>query len=308
MSFKPLLACNADLKRIKFPVWVQPKVDGVRMLRRGKVVGRSLKSFANKHVSEVFNRPNLEGLDGEVYVGEDICSSSLCRDTTSALSTIEGTPDYRWFLFDLCTPETEDLPYERRHMELMKRLWQMENDDPVAGRLIIAFNQRVDNIDQLLACDEYYLDQGYEGTIVRAMEGKYKYGRSTVREQYLLKMKHYVDRDARIVGFVEAMINNNKAQINELGYTYRTSHRENKIPACMVGAIIVHDIEADEEVRIGPGTLTHEERRYLWANPQKAVGKFCKYKFFPHGKKDKNRHPTFLTWRDKVDMEGGYSL
>ena len=39
-QFKPHLACDADLTKLKFPLWAMRKIDGVRMLNiEGKAVG-----------------------------------------------------------------------------------------------------------------------------------------------------------------------------------------------------------------------------------------------------------------------------
>ena len=52
MFIKPHLACDADINKIKYPCYVLPKIDGVRALViDGKLVGRSLKTHANKHIT-----------------------------------------------------------------------------------------------------------------------------------------------------------------------------------------------------------------------------------------------------------------
>ena len=41
--------------------------------------------------------------------------------------------------------------------------------------------------EEVLAKDKEYVDSGYEGLVIRDPNAPYKYGRSTVKEGYLLK-------------------------------------------------------------------------------------------------------------------------
>lgn len=304
MSFKPMLAKNAELDKIKFPLLAQPKPDGVRgLMPTDFLVGRSLKLFDNKYInqSDRINHPALRGMDGELFVGNDPTSSSLCRDTTSALTTIEGKPEISWMVFDICSLGMADVPYERRYAMLSSHIDNLRHNYGLLHIHVIE-QRLVKNMDEFLEYDAENLERGFEGTIGRNPLGKYKHGRSGIRNQELLKLKQYVDDDARILRFEEAMTNNNEAQINELGYTFRTSHKENKVGSGMVGAVWVEDLKTGKEVKLGPGCLTHAERIKMWQQPELFIGKYCKYKHFPHGVKDKSRHPTFLDWRSAVDM------
>lgn len=117
---KPTLACDADLTKIRFPVIVQPKIDGVRGCNfHGKLTGRSLKPHANVFVTNQFSKNQYLGFDGEFACERDT-HPDLCRMTTSVMSTITGEPYVLWHIFDFVNPLTYNLPYYRRIEELSK--------------------------------------------------------------------------------------------------------------------------------------------------------------------------------------------
>ena len=98
---KPMLAQDAIEDKIKFPVILQTKTDGCRLLHiTGKATGRSLKQYKNKYTSNLFSDEKYAWLDGEAYAGTDMYAQDLCRKTTSALNRIEGEPFVSWMVFD----------------------------------------------------------------------------------------------------------------------------------------------------------------------------------------------------------------
>ncbi|WP_046973412.1 hypothetical protein, partial [Dyella japonica] len=111
---------------------------------------------------------------------------------------------------------------------------------------------------------------------------------------------------------IEGCTNENEAQINELGQTYRSSNQANMIPNGRVGSFDVRVltvpegledlIEVGQEMRVGAGRLTHEERKYYFEHPDEFIGKISKWKFFAHGMKDKLRIPTHQSFRDSTDI------
>src|SRR5216684_92514 len=72
MLFKPMLALSKlpDFTKLRFPLLVSPKLDGVRAtVQGGRLRSRSLKEIPNKNVQDLFrNLP--EGTDGELIHGQ----------------------------------------------------------------------------------------------------------------------------------------------------------------------------------------------------------------------------------------------
>ena len=66
--FKPMLATDAVLEKLRFPLLASPKLDGVRaIVRDGVVYSRSNKPIPNVFVQETFK--GLDHADGELIVG-----------------------------------------------------------------------------------------------------------------------------------------------------------------------------------------------------------------------------------------------
>lgn len=312
---RPMLASDYAPDKLRYPLWAQPKIDGVRGINFfGKLTGRSLKSHANKHTTQFYSRSCLAGLDGEL-AAHDEKHPDLCRLTTSALSTKEGQPYTLWWLFDYITPGTTELPYNLRYEHLCRRVELIQHEDPeVWQHLRIVPTVLCNTEEELLACDEMWLAQGFEGTIIRDPFGKYKNGRSTVREMGLLRIKRFVESEAIVMSIVEGETNTNEAQTNELGKTFRSSHKEGKVPNGMVGSLLckqvgtVHDdkgavlIEDGQDITVSPGAMTEDEKRMYFMNQGLVIGRMIKYKFFPKGIKDKPRFPNFQSFRMGSDV------
>ncbi len=83
MTFRPMLASHCtDTSKLKFPILVSKKLDGIRAtVQGGRLLSRSLKPIANENVQARFaGLP--EGLDGELIVG-DPCAPDAYRKTSS---------------------------------------------------------------------------------------------------------------------------------------------------------------------------------------------------------------------------------
>ncbi len=100
--FKPMLACEVDLDKLRFPLLASAKLDGVRaIVRDGVVYSRSNKPIPNKFVQQQFK--HLEHFDGELIVG--FANSrrgvprlrSRCQHASTVLPTQPGSgPTATW--------------------------------------------------------------------------------------------------------------------------------------------------------------------------------------------------------------------
>jgi DNA ligase 1 len=313
---KPMLACDYVKDKLVFPAIAQPKIDGVRGLNlTGKLTGRSLEPFGNKYATRFFSHPEFKGFDGELAAAHE-CDPALCRTTTSALATHEGEPFLLWWLFDYVTEETARLRYAERYESLVHRVQELLIRPMTARRaqhLRVVPSTVVHTLDELTAYDEWCLEQGYEGTIVRNPSRGYKYGRSTPTEGGLLRIKQFVDFEFRITKIIEGESNQNEATINALGLTERSTHQANMVPNGMVGALegtvigVVKDggrilFDDGAPVRVGAGRMNHSDRKLFFERPELILGQIGKAKTFPRGIKDKLRFPTFQTLRMKEDL------
>lgn len=311
---KPMLASDVIEAKLRFPLIAQPKIDGVRALNMlGTLTGRSLKKFKNQHVTNQFSISDCVGFDGEMAAWVET-HPDLCRKTSSALGTIKGEPWIMWWTFDYVTVETKSLPYHQRLKWLTAEVERLKAEHhPVAPHLSVIPWRIVENQEELDAYDAENLAAGFEGTITRNINDPHKQGRSTPTEGGLGRIKRFIDFEFRITCWIEGNENQNEAQINELGQTFRSSHQENMVPNGMIGSmkaqvlgVVMHEgkvlFEDGQEIIVGAGRLTHEERKLYFAHPEKLPSKIGKAQFFPKGIKDKPRFPTFQSFRQPEDM------
>lgn len=292
-AFKPMLASEAPDIR-EFPLYASPKLDGVRCLViGGQAVSRSLKAIPNKYIQEWVGKCLPDGLDGELIVG-DPCAPDVYRLTSSGVMSRDGVPDFHFYVFDHTAPNVH---YRNRLQSLQGYFF----GGPAADRLHLLEQRLIINEAELLEYEREVLSLGFEGLILRAPGGLYKYGRSTAREGYLLKLKRFADGEARVVGFDELMHNGNPAQLDELGHTKRSSHHENLVPMNTLGALHVVDVVTGVAFKIGTGYSAYH-RKQIWDRRAHIVGEVVKYKHFEIGVKDAPRFPVWLGFRDALDM------
>lgn len=288
---KPMLAATLKSpEQIKnwSNVLASPKLDGIRaIVKNGVVLSRSLKPIPNKYVQQKFSK--LENIDGELIVGEPTGPSAY-RDTMSGVMSIEGEPDVKFWAFDLQAPGS----FEERFSQL--RLAHSIFEDVRLVQHNTAFSAQ-----HFKEIYESYLEEGYEGIMLRSKLAAYKHGRSTLREGSLIKYKPIEDAEAGIVGFTERLHNANEATINELGYTARSSHQANLVPMGTLGALICEAPQWTEKFQMGTG-FDDATRKWIWDHREQLLGKLVKFSFLPYGIKDRPRHPVFKGFRDIIDL------
>jgi len=294
MTFRPMLACKtpSDLSQLTYPMLSSYKLDGIRaFMWEGRMMSRSMKLLPNQKMQNWFQaRPGLEGFDGELIVGPH--DNSVYRRTMSAIMSIDGNPmeDLTWYVFDTVGIDKQ---FAIRINTCREIIGQHDVVKVLAHKV-------VHSPDDVLAHHAEAIATGHEGLVLRAPDEFYKRGRSTMREQGMVKIKMFEDSEAEILGMVELMHNNNEAVENELGLTKRSSHKENKRPAGILGALQVRDLKTGVEFEIGTG-FTDTMRHNYWNGVDDMKGLIVKYKFFPVGVKDKPRHPVFLGFRAAID-------
>jgi len=281
-------------------VLVLPKIDGTRGIHmNGELQARTLKPFRNTEALARFKELGdvLHGLDGELTLGDNLKLHRLCNATNSVLNRNpdEATRDALcWWVFD---DWALDRGYELRLANASRRVALLNK----AGYDFIRCvgYVRCTSHAEVIAAHAKNMEAGFEGSIVRIPDGLYKYGTTTAKEGLYLRIKDFKDDEAICTGLVEARENQNEAVQNALGHTERSSAQAGMVGKGMVGAILA-DHSTFGPIEIGPGEMTHDERRYYWEHPEELVGKTITFKYFPYGVKDKPRMPTYKTPREDV--------
>lgn len=315
MIIKPMRAANYLPKKVKFPVWAEPKIDGVRGYNpEGTMLSRTLKKFANRYTTNFYSYPEYIGFDGELAAADER-DEDLCRKTTSALTSIDGSPFTLWHIFDYVTEVTRKWPYRDRYALAEEKIQTLQRQG-LCGHLRLVPYEVCNNMEELMAAHLKFKLLGYEGTCFYGPSVAHKEGKSSPTHNGVLRIKDFVDTEAEVIGLEEGEENLNPSQTNELGRSFRTSHQENKIPNGMVGTIIARQCEdvfdpldetkllipKGQEIRVSPGKMTHAEREHYMKHPEQLIGKIIKHKFFPHGIKDKPRFSNYQCIRMKEDL------
>lgn len=298
---QPMLAGKLDFKRLDGTYMTQPKLDGIRAIcRGGRLYSRTMKPIPNEFCQSLAVAGYIpNGLDGELIVGNPT-AKDVFQKTTSGVMSVGGTPDVKFYAFDLWNQPL--LLYANRRIQLREEIRSFENDFLVdVETLAECYSISGPDKEIYEIAIQDYLRQGFEGLIARDVRGLYKYGRSTSKEGHLLKWKVWEDEEAEVVGFEELMHNGNAAFVNETGHTKRSAHQDGKIPGGMLGALVVRSPKYSGTFNIGSG-FDMALRQLIWDNRSQYLGKNAKFKHFPIGQKDLPRHPIFLGFRDERDM------
>lgn len=294
---KPIRACDVVLEKVQYPVLASPKLDGVRCtIQNGVAYSRQMKPLPQPRLQYLASSCEgyFNGLDGEIVVGEHD-DKVFSRSTSFCMTASQREESFTFNCFDYML---DDKPFSERIKLVESRLRGLESE----GVLVIP-HRVVSNEADLLLFETECLSKGYEGIILRSMNGKYKSGKATVKEGYYLRLKRFMDDEAEIIGVEERMHNANEATTNELGRTARSSHQTGMIPAGDLGSFIVRNKEG-VVFNVGSG-LSAEDRVHFWEIREALSqgGTYIKYKYFPQGVKDKPRFPTFLGVRNRMDFD-----
>ena len=280
---KPLLATKAQFDKIQYPVLATPKLDGIRCLMvDGVAMSRSMKPIPNLYVQEQLK--DLHGLDGELMLNGDF------NEVMSGIMSVDGEPDFTYHVFDCFT-------WEQGYADRVENLdWNIGNP-----RVKVLSPVKITHEGFLSIYLNKCLDDGFEGVMIRDPEGRYKFGRSTVREGILLKIKKFLDDEAELVCVTEAMTNNNEQDYDELGYSKRRSCKENLSPAGTAGSVVVKWKGRDFRLGFGPG-FTDSKKQELWDTREELKGCLVKFSYQDLSKDGIPRFGKMLEVRHKDDL------
>ncbi len=306
MISKPMLAATAhaaDLDNVNWPMLVSPKLDGIRMINH-PVLGPVTRSF--KPVPNKFIRNSLESilggapLDGEL-VGIKGGKVMDFNATQSAVMTRSGQPQYRYMVFDHFYNSTASFVTRLADAAAFVRFL----NEPEYVEFV--HHTLIKDKEDFITRAERYLDEGYEGAMLRDIDGPYKSGRSTLKQGWLLKYKEWADAEGTVVGFEERMHNANEDVRDNFDHAKRSSHKENMVPMGTLGSLVL-DTEWGE-LRVGTG-FDDSLRLEIWTRnvgPQWQPDSFTEpdrgrkvsFKYQAFGMQDKPRFPVFLHFREE---------
>jgi DNA ligase-1 len=303
-SQSPLLSAGFDLDNLEselaaleYPVIGSPKMDGYRILQHPELgaVTRKFLRLPNYHIFDAMRNADIPYMDGELTVGppydDGITGNVFAR--SNCIMQRESIPtDFQYHVFDYFIDA--DVPYAERLLYLEERVKTKTEKFPwikfVEPRLL-------SSPDEVLRYEEEQIDKGYEGIMLRSLDGPYKFGRSTLRQQILIKLKRVVETDATVIGYEPRFHNANEPTKDNLGYTKRSSHKENMEELAMLGRLICQSAAFSEPFSIGSG-FDHSFAHEWWEARESLPGKTLSFKYQKTGTKVRPRHPIFLRWQN----------
>lgn len=304
---QPMLAGEApeDLSKIKYPILASPKLDGYRILtilENGKTAVKTRKflELPNNHVRKLLETLP-PGLDGELI------HPSLDFSKSGAYRRVDGEPEFIYFVFDWAANLEEFnsnphnlVDYGSLEDEFEERILRAEIffNTYKSEFVKIVPHELANNQEELEKIVARHIAEGYEGTMIRDPKGLYKFGRSTVKEGGLLKIKQWSDAEAEVVGFVERMHNANEAEKNAFGRTKRSTKKDNKIGLNTLGSFICRDLKTGVVFNV-PGK-TQEFNQEIWDNQPKYLGKIMTYEYQSAGMDEAPRFPGFKRWFEEM--------
>jgi DNA ligase 1 len=307
MNIKPLLAVNCEQPQdLPYPIMASPKLDGIRCLTMNHVGGvfkcnavtRSLKPIANQFIRDWMENNLPPGLDGELMVVDDEGKPLPFNEVSSAVMSRDGQPNFQFWVFDyVCQWQVEEVKqcFSARFDSLTQVVLKL---DP--KRVKTVDHVLIESEDQLDEFETCCLADGYEGVMVRKLDGPYKMGRSTEKEAILLKIKRFEQSEAVVIGYEEEYENTNAKTLERVGKAVRSNHASGMVGKKRLGALICKTPDG-LQFKVGSG-FTEAHRIGLWQAPERLIGKTITYKHQPSGAKEAPRFPVWLGFRDSSDM------
>jgi DNA ligase-1 len=275
--FLPMLAHGFDKakRKLEYPVHVQPKLDGVRCLARKKgrgieLISKGGKPYSVPHIEKalVSLLPSGFVFDGELYIhGETL--QTVNRLVKKHREGPEGSIRLDYHIYDGFYKKKTHQPWVERATQLQQLLQQDKSDKIRLVDLKVACSEE----DVLTALEEF-IQAGYEGAIVRTLEGPYLLAH---RSRDLLKVKKFFDQEYEIVG-----------------HYYGTGR---------AAKAVVWVCKQEEGLEFGVVPMGTMEQREEWgANAEKYYGKQLKVKFWNKTEDNKPQFPIGICIRLEEDM------
>jgi DNA ligase-1 len=298
---KPMKGEDFVESELKFPYLASTKLDGYRAFVEGGVLRTSSGAPVTNHFTQsLFGQPEYEGLDGELIVGA-WNDPNAYKNTSGPVRKASGEPNVRWYVFDDRTSPGHH--FEARIATATSRVIQAHMRRGPSSRIDAIPHTMVRDRKALEVFEKYAIEAGFEGVMLRDPQGRYKFGRATLKENLLLKVKRFVNEEATIIGKTEQMRNVSESVENDVGAKIKSESKENLEPTGMIGSLIVRSAKWGCDFELQTSSMTHAERKEAFEQFDTLYkGQIARFRYFPHGVVDRPRHAMFEAIRGKEDM------
>lgn len=290
-----------------------PKLDGIRCIfYAGEMLSRSLKPIKNKQLNERFDflkQLSNRGFtfDGEIYSSElefnDIsayCRTENLEDVSSCSKCRKDLPEsLKFYCFDMLhTNKMHEIFCDR-----CNSIYNIERD--ISGTILGNDKKYFVRVPQYTLSSEEELNTIFkqcinnkcDGVILKASDSVYKFGRATVKEATMFKVKPYETFDSIVVGYeLGTVVKQGVTKtINELGNSVTSRKKGDRETIESLSALHVN--HKGKDLKVSLSSLTEIEREELYKIRETLIGGYIEYKGLSVGAKDLPRHPVFIRFR-----------
>ena len=271
-KYYPMLAHRYNEKKgdIKFPCFVQPKLDGVRCVVVGnKLYSRNGNRFpVLPHIEnelKLYNKNNLI-LDGELFT-DDINFEKIVGLVKKYKKSEEDEKNSLKIYLNVFDYIDSKLPFNKRLINLnqffeknknMKYIKQVKTEECAQEK----------NIEEFL---EKYTKEKYEGLIIRNKSGLYE---ENTRSVHLQKLKKFIDEEFEIIDY--------------------TTPDQGKEVGCVIW---ICKTKEGKQFSVRPSG-NYQERKKLFREAKKYIGKMLTVRYQELTNGHVPRFPVGVTIRD----------
>jgi hypothetical protein len=273
--------------------YVMPKLDGIRAFTcNGKLMTRNGKEIRNRYIQEKFSHlPDY--LDGELYIHRE-----TFHDLSSMIMSGDN-PDGKkveYHIFDTmgCIPSN-------LRTGIIHELGDGFND------IFIVEHISVNSYEEFIKLDDYYIDLGYEGSMLKHKHHNYKHGRAGKKNTELVKVKRVETAEIKVTGVAPLLMNMNEATTDVYGRTKRSQSKEGKVAdhtrvGKLIGTCITELSPFYGQTIQMSGCISNDEAKQLMVdwNDGTLGGRIAEFKYYAGGK-DTARQPIFLRFRPDLE-------
>ena len=206
LEFAPMLAKNYDDVTLTFPVFSQPKLDGMRcnVGENGPMSRGNKPILAAKHLAKLYEAAKKYCNTKDIVIDGELYNHELKHDFNKIISLCKkGKPtaedfaaceeQIQYWVYDIYFPSDKTLPFSCRS-EILKEFVEDLNDPNV----VFVPTTEIQSQAELDAKYAEYAEQEFEGQMVR-LDAKYEMKRT----KSLLKRKEFTDEEFVILDIVE---------------------------------------------------------------------------------------------------------
>jgi DNA ligase-1 len=209
--------------KLKYPLYVQPKLDGLRMLAKlynGKVIltSRRMHEIIGFEKLKQELQIILEQIDVDLILDGELYKHGMNLQTISGIvrneDNLEEKDQLQFWLFD-CFQVNDTSGFEDR-INLLSTLLE----DHEFNYIKLTETKKINSSEE---ADDYFnqvVEDGYEGIIYKSIDRHYEYSfDKEKRSMYYLKRKKQFDAEFEIIGYTSGVGKNKETVI----FIYKTT-------------------------------------------------------------------------------------